>query len=71
MKWTGLIVKDSKDGTFIAYLKEFPGVVIQGNNVDDIKKKMPLAIASFVDYFAKLVDRGDAIEYIEEEILEC
>jgi len=66
MKLNAAIIKDKDDGFFIGYIIDYPGIVVQGSSIDDIKHRMSRALDNFIDYFNKsknLLSYSDPLEY--------
>ena len=60
MKLTGIITKDDKTNRFVAYIHEFPGVVVEANSVSNAKLKLDKALEN---YFACSKKINDLITY--------
>jgi predicted RNase H-like HicB family nuclease len=43
-----IVIKDLKTNTYTAFVKKFPGVVIQASNKDDVTKKIDIAFRNYV-----------------------
>ena len=67
-KWTGIIVAHREPDAdaphrFTAFIKEHPEAIVEGTDIDEVKKKLRLAFDSVYDAKKRL----STIEFIEEE----
>lgn len=53
MKLTGILLKDNKSNTVTGFIKQFPEVVVQGENIDDTKERLQYTFDKFLDYTYK------------------
>lgn len=60
-----IVINDKKAGTFTAYLKKFPGVVIQVDDKKDIKPKLDKVFRVFI----KMVQKQHDFRLTESELV--
>ena len=48
-----IVIKDKKDDKYVASLKQFPGIIIQADNRDDINGKLRTAMNNFISMLQK------------------
>ena len=53
MKLTGRILQNEKTGNYTAFIREYPGVIAQGNTVEEVKQKLAKAFLNFIDFSMK------------------
>lgn len=53
MKLDVIVVKDAKTNDYTAFVKQFPGVVVQASNRDDIPGKLDKVWAVYIDMLRK------------------
>ena len=66
MKTVPIIIKDTTSGTYTGFVKQFPGVCAQSDNVDNLIDKLNTYLKIWFDYSAKnnnMVVNGDVIDY--------
>ena len=54
-----IVIKDSRSDKLSAFLKDYPKILVQGKDLDDIKIRLGKAIDNFIDYLSKSKDNFD------------
>ena len=66
MKTVPIIIKDTTSGSYTGFVKQFPGVCAQSDNVDDLVDKLNTYLKIWFDYSSKnsnMVTNGDVFDF--------
>lgn len=53
MRLTANILKNESTGYFTAFISEFPGILAQGQSIDEVKTKLDKAFENFLEMTEK------------------